>query len=65
MAVRGLTTVECDKPGCYAEVVLTTEDLWRAEGSVTKVVIDAGWHVDDITDRVTCPQCYEEANANR
>ena len=60
MAVRGLTTVECDQPGCYAEIVLTTKDIWRLEVSFKDVVRDYGWHVDDITDRVKCPQCIEE-----
>ena len=60
MAVRGLTTVECDRPGCYAEIIVEHEELWRYRGSLTELVRDAGWHVDDITDRVTCPQCIEE-----
>jgi hypothetical protein len=61
--IRGTVTIECDRPKCYAELVVdvTTNDANIQKWGLTVEVGASGWRVDD-DGQCWCPECAERAD---
>ena len=63
MSIRGQLTIECDRKGCHAEIVLGPDecDLEPKRGGIEIDLYAYGWMVDDLEPaRFVCPECVNE-----
>lgn len=66
MSIRATVTLECDSPGCHAELVLdgTDAEIVNARGGVQAEFYASGWVMDD-DDQIHCPCCEERREMHK
>lgn len=69
MSLRGELVIECDRPTCHAELVLSVEDadveaILHVGGGIVLTLSAHGWR-EDREGGYVCPECAEDNPRDR